>query len=112
MAAATHRNSDGTEFRARVERGIMGTLLRVTHSTIKTAGGELLWDHPYGTALWYLPRGGRGQLVRITHPDYEYAATRAEALRKALAFFGESYESCLKHAAEEGIDVRGCFAKS
>lgn len=104
---ATIRNADGSTFRATTQNGIMGTLVRVRHSAIGTAGGDILWDAPYGTRLHYLPGGG--QMVPITNDRYRSAATRAEAVRKALAFFGESYADTLKHAAAEGIDVRECF---
>lgn len=104
----THRNADGSTFTATAKAGVMGTLLRVKHSTIPTAGGELLWDAPYGSRLWYLP--GKGQLVPISNDKYRAASSKADAVRKALAFFGDSYADTLKHAEQEGIPVRDCFA--
>jgi hypothetical protein len=105
------RNADGTTYSVRAVSGLMGTELRVSHSTIKTAGGTLLWDGPhYGTRLYYLPGGSGGQMVPITHSEYAHASTPAEARRLALAFFVESYAATLRHAEEEGIPVRDCFA--
>lgn len=105
-----HHNRDGSVFVAKAREGIVGTLLVVTHDKIPTAGGQLLWDAPYGTRMWYLPRGAEGRMVPISNDKYARAVSRNDALRVALEFFGDSYEDTLKHAEQEGIPVRDCFA--
>lgn len=106
MARFERHNSDGSVFVAKTRAGIMGTLVLVSHNRIPTAGGSLLWDHPYGTRLHLVMRE---RLVPIRHPDYESAVSAADAVAKALAFFGTSYEDTLKHAQQEGIPVRDCY---
>lgn len=50
-----------------------------------------------------------GQLIPISHPDYSHASTDAAGADLALRFFVEGAESCIAHAAEQGIAVEQCY---
>ena len=96
--------SDGTYIRVRVERTIAGTYFHEVPSRKRKASSMLrLGNHMFGLF------GPRRDLVPIRHSDYEYARTDDEGARKALAFFAEGAESCIKEAEKEGIPVEHCY---
>lgn len=97
-----HRLSDGTTLAIRTDRGIAGTTFTEVPSRKRPAGTLMRIDRRMYLVL-------RKQLVPITHPDYEYAADDKQGAAKALAFFTDSAESCIQHAAEQGIDVADCY---
>jgi hypothetical protein len=107
-SSKVHTLSDGSTYTVRVVRGLAATEYVVRHSVIPTAGGVLMrLDGPmYLTGMGQKPAA----LIKIRHPEYEYASTEADGARIALAFFSDSYESTLRHAEEEGIPVRDCYA--
>ncbi|MCC3766468.1 hypothetical protein [Streptomyces sp. UNOC14_S4] len=104
--ASTHTLSDGTTIRVRTIKGIVGTEYREIPSRKRKAGSLLRIDNKM-FALF----GPEKMLVPIQHPDYAYAATDAAGARKALAFFVEAAEGCIKHANEEGIPVEECYGE-
>ncbi|AXK35783.1 hypothetical protein DVA86_27280 [Streptomyces armeniacus] len=102
-----HTLSDGLTICFRAVDGIIGTAYREVQSRPRKASSLLCIDgHMYGVF------GPRGDLVPVQHADYAYAATNAEGARKALAFFIEAAESCIKHAAEQGVPVEECYGGS
>lgn len=104
IMADTHTLSDGTTIRVRVSKGLIGTEYREMPSRNLRAGAMLRIDR-----RMYVIAGPNNDLVPVQHPDYEYATTDTEGARKALAFFVEAAESCIKHAQEEGIPVERCY---
>lgn len=102
---STHTLSDGTTIRVRIVRGIVGTEYREVPSRKRKANAMLRIDRSMYSVV-----GPKAALVPVRHPDYAYASTDAEGARKALAFFVEVAESCIKHAREEGIPVEQCYS--
>lgn len=103
MARVTHTLSDGTTISIRPQSTIIGTQLHEVASR-KRPTGSLLWDD--GRMYLLTSKGG---MTRITHPDYEYAADVKAATTVALAFFVDSAEATIAHAAAEGIAVDDCY---
>lgn len=103
MSTFERHNSDGSTYVARTRRTIAGTEVLVRHDRIPGAGGAMLVIDGHVHLVM------RQQLVPVRHPAYERASTEHDAVRVALAFFGDSYEASVKHAAEEGIPVADCF---
>ena len=101
-----HTLSDGTTITVRSVKGIIGTEYREVPSRKRKAGAMLRID-----GRMYAIFGPRQDLIPVRHPDYEYASSDAEGARKALAFFAEAAEGCIKHAEEEGIPVEQCYGE-
>ena len=98
----THKLTDGTTITIRAQSTILGPrFVEVPSRKRNACAFQLIDGHMYLEL--------RSDLVRITHPDYEYAASSSEGARKALAFCADSAESCIAHAAAEGIDVSECY---
>ncbi|MFJ3974861.1 hypothetical protein [Streptomyces sp. NPDC090021] len=96
--------SDGATIRVRIERGLTGdAVLHELNSNNWRGGGRIYWS---GGAL-YLMFGD--ELLQMQNSRYETAGTTAEAAEKALAFFTECAENCIRHAQAEGIPVRDCY---
>ena len=106
MKNETHTLSDGTTIKVRSVKSIIGTEYREVPSRKRTAGTMLRID-----SRMYMIFGPKQSLVPVRHPDYEYASTDAEGARKALAFFVEAAEGCIKEAAEQGIPVEQCYGE-
>jgi hypothetical protein len=104
MNKNAHTLSDGTTISVKVVRGIVGTEYREVPSRKRKANTMLRIDN-----RMYALFGPKQAMIPVRHPDYEYASTEAEGARKALAFFVEGAEACIKHAAEEGISVEDCY---
>lgn len=104
MRKNTHTLSDGTTIKIRSVKSIIGTEYQEVPSRKRKAGTMLRID-----GRMYMIFGPKKALVPVRHPDYEYASTDAEGARKALAFFVEAAEACIKHAAEERIPVERCY---
>ncbi|WIM95789.1 hypothetical protein ACTOB_007922 [Actinoplanes oblitus] len=100
----SQRLSDGTTITVRRSRTLIGTQFVEVHSVRGVAKHALLWMDG-GMYVLY----GKGDMMRIRHPDYSFAPTEAEAGRKALAFFVDSAESVIEHAKSEGIPVADCY---
>jgi hypothetical protein len=99
----SQRLSDGTTITLRVSRTLIGTQFTEVHSVRGPHKWPLMWMDG-GMYVLY----GR-DMTRIQHPDYSYAATAAEAARKALAFYVDSAESVIEYAKNEGIPVADCY---
>lgn len=99
-----HTLSDGTTIKVKVIRELVGTRFVEIASRKRTTTTIMRIDGPM-----YLVT--REQLVPISHPSYGYASTDIKGAELALAFFVDSAESCIAHAAEEGIDVSECYSK-
>ncbi|MFF7254821.1 hypothetical protein [Streptomyces microflavus] len=96
--------SDGATIRVRVERGAMGhVMLHELNSNNWRGGGRILW---YGERL-HLMFGEEPHAMQ--NPRFEFAGTVEEAAEKALAFFVECAENCIRHAQGEGIPVSACY---
>jgi len=96
--------SDGTTIKLLQARTLIGTKFSEVHSVRGVHNWSLLWMDGGLYALY-----GHGDMARIWHPDYTYAATAAEAARKALAFYVDTAESVIEHAKSEGIPVADCY---
>jgi hypothetical protein len=101
--AKRHRLSDGTTITLRQSSTLIGTQFTEVHSVRGVNKNALLWTDGRMYALH-----GR-DMMRITNPDYSYSPTKAEAARKALAFFVDTAESVIEHAKREGIPVADCY---
>jgi hypothetical protein len=96
--------SDGATVRVRIERGITGdAVFHELNSNNWRGGGRIYWS---GEGL-YLMFGD--DLLRMQNSRYESAGTAAEGAEKALAFFTECAENCIRHARGEGIPVSQCY---
>lgn len=102
MSKKPHTLSDGTTLSVKATRTLIGTRLTEVPSR-KRPAGSLLWDDG---RMYLLTRNGG--MVKISHPDYAYADAK-HAVEVALAFFIDSAEASIKHAAEEGISVEECY---
>lgn len=100
----SRRLSDGTTITVRRARTLIGATFTEVHSVRGVNTNALLWmdGGMYGLC-------GRGDMMRISNPDYSYAPTEADAARTALAFFVDSAESVIEHAKREGIPVADCY---
>ena len=101
----THTLSDQTTIRIRRRTGIIGTEFQELPSRNRKAGTMLR----IGDRM-YLVLGPRQDLVPVSNPDYQHAKSNAEGERKALAFFVQAAEDCIKHAAEHRIPVEDCYS--
>ncbi|MFF9649710.1 hypothetical protein [Streptomyces sp. NPDC014622] len=96
--------SDGTTVHVKVERTIAGTFFREVPSRKRKANSMMrIGNHMFAIV------GPRQDLIPVRHPSYEYAASEDEGARKALAFFTECAEGCIKEAEKEGIHVEQCY---
>jgi hypothetical protein len=96
--------SDGATVRVRIERGITGdAVLHELNANNPNGGSRIYWS---GEGLYLMLRD---DLLRMQNPRYEFAGTATEAAEKALAFFTECAESCIRHAQAEGIPVQACY---
>ncbi|MFG1602866.1 hypothetical protein [Actinoplanes sp. NPDC049265] len=96
--------TDGTTIRVRRSRTLTGTYFTEVHSVRGVSENPLLWMNGGIYALY-----GNGDMTRISHPDYSYASSEAEAGRKALAFFVACAEDVIEYATKEGIPVADCY---
>ncbi|MFI8815703.1 MULTISPECIES: hypothetical protein [unclassified Streptomyces] len=96
--------SDGTTVRVKVERATIGTHFHEVPSRKRKANSMLRMGNSMFAVV-----GPRQDLIPVRHPDYEYASTDDEGARKALAFFVECAESCIKEAKRERISVEQCY---
>ncbi len=102
-APITRTLSDGTTMRVRTERTIAGTVYREIHSRKRPSYGSLM--RLDGHMFLILEE----QLVPVSHPEYAYADSDTAGAALALSFFADSAESCIAHAAAEGIPVDDCY---
>ena len=100
----SQRLSDGTTITVRRSGTLLGTQFTEIHSVRGVHKNALLWMDGRMYALY-----GNRDMMRISNPDYSYAATAADAGRKALAFFVDSAESVIEYAKSEGIPVADCY---
>jgi hypothetical protein len=105
MPKFEQRLSDGTTIRVKVERTIAGTFFREIPSRKRKATSMMRLGHSMFAIV-----GPRQDLIPVRHPSYEYAASDDDGARKALAFFVECAESCIKEAEKEGIPVEQCYS--
>ncbi|MEW1547544.1 hypothetical protein [Streptomyces tsukubensis] len=105
MGKNTHTLSDGTTIRVQSVKTIIGTEYREVPSRKRKANKMLRMD-----GRMYAAFGPKETLIPVRHPDYAYASTDADGARKALAFFVECAEGCIKQAAQEGIPVEQCYS--
>ncbi|MEU7905866.1 hypothetical protein [Actinoplanes sp. NPDC049118] len=103
-ARLSQRLSDGSTITVRRSRTLIGTTFTEVHSVRGVDKHALLWMDGGMYGLY-----GRGDLMRISHPDYSHAPNEAEAARKALAFYVDSAESVIAYAKTEGIPVADCY---
>lgn len=107
LTSKTHTLSDGSTLRIRTGVNASGgVVLTEVPSRLRTAGSLLWLAGEHGGPLYYI---SNRNLVPITHPDYRYAYDRAGAVLLALAFFVDSAEACIAHAAREGCLVSDCY---
>ncbi|WP_371671250.1 hypothetical protein OG985_28690 [Streptomyces sp. NBC_00289] len=101
--------SDGATVRVRVERGLTDdAVFHEQNSNNPNGGGRIYWS---GQGLYLMWGGGeREQMLRMQDPRFESADSIADAAAKALAFFTQCAEGCIRHAQAEGIPVRACYA--
>ncbi|MFE0104162.1 hypothetical protein [Streptomyces sp. NPDC059009] len=96
--------SDGATIRVRIERGATGdAVLHELNSNNWQGGGRIYWR---GERL-FLMFGD--ELLAMQNARYEFAGTLADAAEKAVAFFVECAENCIRHAKSEGIPVSACY---
>jgi hypothetical protein len=100
-----HKLSDGTTIRVQTQRTIAGTFFHEVPSRKRKANQMML----LGTQMFTI-FGPRQDMIPVRHPDYSYARDDKEGARVALAMFVDVAESCIKHAAEEGIPVEQCYS--
>ncbi|MFE7479993.1 hypothetical protein [Streptomyces sp. NPDC057552] len=96
--------SNGAKLRVRIERGLTGgVVLHERNDLNPFGGGRIYW---LGQVL-FLMFGD--ELMRMQNARYEFAKTESEAAEKALAFFAECAETCIRHAVAEGVAIESCY---
>ncbi|NUV86619.1 hypothetical protein G6W61_10415 [Streptomyces sp. KAI-26] len=96
--------SDGATVRVRIERGMTGdAVLHELNSNNWAGGGRIYWS---GGNL-YLMFGD--ELLAMQNARYDMAGSVTQAAEKALAFFVECAENCIRHAKHEGVDISACY---
>lgn len=106
MSKNIHTLSDGTTIRVSMSKSIIGTEYREIPSRKRKANTMLLMD-----GKMFAVFGPKKALIPVRHPDYQHASSDAEGARKALAFFVECAEGCIKEAKREGIPVEQCYGE-
>lgn len=101
--AQVHKLSDGTTLKVVTHRTIAGTYFQEVPSRKRKA--SMLFRLESRMFLVF----GNGQLIRITHNDYSYAASDREGAELALRFFAEGAEACIAEAAKEGLPVESMY---
>jgi hypothetical protein len=97
--------SDGTTVRVKVQRTIAGTYFHEVPSRKRKANSMMR----LGTSMFAIC-GPRQDLVPVSNSKYDYAGSDDDGARKALAFFVECAEGCIKEAEKEGIPVEQCYS--
>ena len=103
MKPLTARLSDGSTVTVRTATDLLGCDLYTEVPSRKRPGAQM---QRIDGRMFLLTRRHH---VPVTHPDYSYAATKADGARKALAFFTESAESCITEAEREGLPVESMY---
>jgi hypothetical protein len=97
--------SDNTTIRVKVQRTIAGTYFHEVPSRKRKPNSMMR----LGNSMFAL-FGPRQDMIPVRHPEYEYAASDDDGARKALAFFVECAESCIKEAEKEGLPVEKMYS--